>query len=60
MEPSPPPSGADGNLNGAPDPAVDAFLESLLTGQVRVRVDPSTGRIISVEAAPAEAGEVRP
>ncbi len=51
MDPSPPPE-ADGSSNGASgeaiDDAIDDFLASLLIGQVRVKVDPASGKIVEV------------
>ena len=48
MDPSRPPE-ADGSSNGAPhhpSDEIDDFLASLLTGEVRVKVDPASGKIV--------------
>ena len=50
MDPSPPPE-ADGSSNSAVDHAldeIDDFLAGLLTGEVHVKVDPASGKIVEV------------
>lgn len=47
VDPSPPPE-ADGSSNSAPKNPVDDFLAGLLKGEVRVKVDPSSGKIVEV------------
>ena len=49
-----PPSTPDGSSNGDPDREVDAFLVSLLTGEVRVKVDRASGRILEVRNVPLD------
>ena len=53
MDASPPPE-ADGSSNGSRDSRLDDFLARLLTGGVRVKVDPASGRIVEVRDVPLD------
>ena len=45
-----PPSEVDGSSNGT----VDALLERLLVGELRIKVDPLTGEIIDPDEDPVD------
>ena len=49
-----PPSGRDGSLIGTSNSEVDDFLAGLLTGELRVKVDPASGKILEINKVPLD------